>query len=232
MAIAFVQSDIVVTSGTSAALAYPVNVTAANWLWSSLAAWSSSPDPSPLATPTDTLTHTWTAAVAEQTPDGNTALRSWYVEDCSGGANTVTFAPAATGDVTGVVAEFSGVALTGSVEHTASAGPTASTAPATGNITDRDTDSMLIGAVTYAGADTTIAEEHTLIEENQGGSTNMPIAVQDIIGGTDQSLSWTLGASRTWVCHAVEVLVAAGGAAANPKGPLGNPLYGPLGGPV
>jgi len=64
---------------------------------------------------------------------------------------------------------------------------------------------MLWGAMMHAGSDTTIAETGgaTIVQENEGGTSNMPIGVSYELttAGTAQAATWTLGASNNWAAH-------------------------------
>lgn len=206
MAIALVQSvKKVVTGVNNTTLAYPSSVTAGNLLCNTHGHWVSG-SALAITTPTDTLTHTYAGMVAEQTETFN-KLRSFYVANCSGGANTVTFdiAGASTGDITVVVAEFSGAATTTPLGVTSSAVTTGSSASSGTTAALDQADGMLWGALSHSGADTTITETGgaSLLQENEGGTADIPISTTYEITSdtTGQAATWTLGASRTYLAH-------------------------------
>jgi len=206
MAITLVQSVKAIVTGVSfTTLAYGSNVTAGNLLCNSHSHWSL--DDNAINTPSDTLTHTHVPMVAEQAIGAFNKLRSFYVANCSGGANTVTFdiASGDLGDITVVVAEFSGAATTTPLGVTAS-GTGTGTEVSSGNTATLDQPTgMLWGAMIHSGADTTIAETGgaTIVQENEGGTSNMPIGVSYELttATTAQDATWTVGASRTWAAH-------------------------------
>lgn len=225
MAIALVpgqSAEKIVTSSSGTTLAFPSNVTAGNLLiavqthFNNLGA--------AITTPTDTLAHTYVAVDTQVSVDSNTQLRMYYVENCSGGANTVTFdiEGVNTGDITVNIFEFSGVATTSALLDGQNAGPSTGTAVSTGNVTPSEDNCLLIAAMSHNGADTSITEEWTLLQENEGGSANMPLATQYKVQttATTEDGDWTLGASRTWGTQ-LGVFKSAGGAATAVKDIIG-----------
>jgi hypothetical protein len=216
VAIALVQSTSkVVTGVNSTTLAFGSNLTAGNLAVVAHAHFH--PGASPISTPTDTIGHTYAAAVAQQ-GSGNEKLRSYYVENVTGGANTVTFdmTDAGTGDLTCVVSEFSGAVTSGAL-GTATSSNTATGTSATTNATGTldQADGMLWGAIMHTGANTTITQTGgaSLVQENEGGSANMPIGTSYEITAatTGQAATWTLGASREYYAHVAFFKAAVGG---------------------
>jgi len=157
--------------------------------------------------------------VTEQNSAAFNSLRSFYVANCSGGANTVTFdsTGTASADMTVVIAEFSGAATASPLGVTSSGTGTGTAASSGTTATLDQADGMLWGAMCHTGADTTIAETGgaTLIHETEGGTSNMPIGTSYEITAatTGQAATWTLGASRTWTAHVAffKAAAAAGG---------------------
>jgi hypothetical protein len=221
MAILLVQSDIkIVNTVNNTTLAFPSNVTAGNLICVCQAHFTS--PGRTITTPVDTLTHTYVPMTAEQTVTGEEKLRSYYVENCSGGANTVTFdiELATTGDITVVIAEFSGIVTTGALDKTqVDTGVTTTDATSEFTASLAQADELLWGAVMHSGADTTIAEQGgaSLLEENEGGSSNMPLAVSyQIVSAIDTyAATWTFGAARSYAAHIAtfKAAAAAGGIA-------------------
>lgn len=220
MAIALVQSTKkVVTGVNNTTLAYGSNVTAGNLLCNTHTHYSNPTEV--ITTPTDTLTHTYTAMAAEQSivfAGDATKLRSFFVANCSGGANTVTFDIGGTsvGDLTCVIAEFSGVA-TSSPFGSANTNTATDTAVSGGAVTPAANGALLWGGMTFDGATTTITEGFTIVQEDENGSGNMPIGCEykEQAVAASEAATWTLGASRQYLAHTA-CFAAAGGAAATP----------------
>jgi hypothetical protein len=220
VAIVLVQSAITIVTGVNnTTLAFDVNLTAGNLICVSHSHFSS--PARAITTPVDTLTHTYVPMTAEQAV-GDIKLRSFYVENCSGGANTVTFDIDNTtlGDLTVVIAEFSGIVTSGALDQTALFG--ASGTPITSDLsgTTAQADELLWGAVAHDGSDRTITPgaSYTIVEENEGGSSNMPIAVEyQIVAATDEyEATWTFSNSAVnWLVHLAtfKAAAAAGGIA-------------------
>jgi hypothetical protein len=221
MAIVLVQSaKRVITGVNNTTLAFPSNVTAGNLICVSHAHFTS--PARTITTPVDTLTHTYVPMTAEQTKDGEGKLRSYYVENCSGGANTVTFdiELATTGDITVVIAEFSGIVTSGALDKTqVDTGDLTTDATSEFTLETAQADELLWGAVIHTGADTTIAEtgDASLVQENEGGSSNMPLAVSyEIVAAiSTYAATWTFGANRDYAAHIAtfKAAAAAGGIA-------------------
>ena len=220
--IALVQSvDKVVTGVNNTTLAYASNVIAGNLLVNTHSGFFSGGNT--ISTPTDTLLHTYSQITAQQNGgEGgvNMQLKSFYTSNSSGGADTVTFdfASAGNGDITCVISEFSGAATSNVLGNTSTNSGTG-TAAGSGNVTTTEDGEMLWGAMNYNGDNTTIAEADTIVQEHEGGTSDMPIGTQFQIvspSGTASS-DWTLGASRDWLAHAGAFKPVAAAAAAPPS---------------
>lgn len=223
MAIALVQSiKKVVTGANFTTLAYASNLTAGNLLCNSHTHYSNPTQT--ITTPTDTLGHTYAGMAAEQSivfGGDSTKLRSFYKENCSAGANTVTFdiGGATAGALTVVIAEFSGIA-TASAFGTANTGAATNTAVSGGAVTPGANGALLWGAMTFDGATTTITEGFTggLVQEDENGDSNNPIGVEwkEQATAASEAATWTLGASRQYIAHTATFVAAAGGGGATP----------------
>ena len=223
MAIALVQStEKIVTGVNNTTLAFASNLTAANLLCVSHSHWVE--PAAAISTPTDTLSHTYVGMVTEQTINTNAKLRSFYVADCTGGADTVTFDAAGTdnGDLALVIAEFSGAATVSPLGVTSSANDTSGTSTAVNSGATAQLDQatgMLWGGMNYSGDNTTITETGgaTLVQEHEGGTADMPIGTTYELTTVDtgQAATWTLGAGRQWQAHIAffKATVAGGGIA-------------------
>lgn len=222
MAVVLVQSTKkVVTGVNNTTLAYSSSVTAGNFLAVTHAHWEA--NSRTITTPTDTLSHTYVGMTAEQNSGVSVHLRSFYVANCSGGANTVTFdiSTTDTGDLTVVVAEFSGVVTVSPLDQTNVGAGTGTAVATSATATTAQADELLWGGLAYEGNDTTILETtgYSIVQENEGGSTNMPIGTEyKVVAATGAyTANWTLGLSRTWIAHiATFKAVVAGGASVVP----------------
>jgi hypothetical protein len=219
VAIAPVQSTKKVTGGSaSSTLAFGANVAAGNLLIVSVASWSATV--SNLNTPTDTLTHTYAPVTAQQQSTGTqNKLRSWYIHNSSGGADTVTYGVSAgTADLTCVISEWSGEDTSAAPLDKTNVATGSSTTPSAGATgTLAQADELIYACGAHDGADTTWTEDTTdgfsLLQENEGGTSNMPIAVQYKIVSSSTTITpdWTLGASRGWFGHVGTFKAASGG---------------------
>ena len=224
MAITLVQSTKKVATGLTASTtqAFGSNVTAGSLLTLSQAFWKPGSLPT-INTPTDTLGHTWTPMGAQLNMVEN-GLRSYYVANCSAGANTVTVGLSAYGansDVTIVIAEWSGIATTTPLDQHAGTTGT-STLPNGGNITTTQADELLYSAMAHNGINTSLSEEGgdgwVSLQENEGGTSNMPIATAyEIVSSTTTQDNewWMSGASNRWAAHNTSFKAAAGGGGTN-----------------
>jgi hypothetical protein len=225
MAIALVQSTKkVVTGVNNTTLAYGSNVTAGNLLCNAQSQFQAGA--ATITTPTDTLAHTYAGMVAEQSlVAGTIKLRSFYVENASGGADTVTFdmSGASTGDITVVVAEFSGALTAAALDQTSSAtdssgSSTAVNSGATAAIAQAD--EMVWGAMLHdSGSNLTITQGGgaSLVQENEGGAANMPIATSYLIVAAiaTYSATWTISSGAQWAAHVATFKAAGGGGGTN-----------------
>lgn len=151
-------------------------------------------------------------------------LAIYYAENIKGGANTVTVSMTVSGQLRFAIAEYSGVAISNSLDSFAAATSTSSS-PNTGNLTTTANGELLLGAIgttnsaTFtAGAGYTIRDSvPELITEDQ---------VQAAAGVT--SAGATLSASDSW--GAVLIAAKAAGAASVVPNITGlSPASGPLG---
>jgi len=148
---------------------------------------------------------------AQNGSSANTALRSYFVEDTIGGANTVTFDMdgAGTGELSVTISEFSGVKTSASLD-TSNLATGNSTAVSTGNVTPSVAECLL-----YAGAhcslnNTTFTEEAgwTLLEEQQSAD-QIGVATQWKLGTTSaEDADWTLSQATAWAAHVAAFLPA------------------------
>jgi hypothetical protein len=232
MAIVLVQSTIAVVVGSqSTNLAYTSNLTAGSLLVMAEVAFAGSGGNAASGTPTDTRSHTWSGARANYAPiNASNAGRIWYVPAASSGTCTVTntIIGSVGVDQTLAISEWSGAHASplGAAGEQGD-GTGTGTAVATGTTgTLAQADELIVGWVSHTGADTTIAHDaadgFATLQENEGGSANMPLNVQYKITSATTAIipNWTLGASRNWFGQSVTFIAAAAGAQDTPE------LYG------
>lgn len=203
MAIANVQSTELISNGvTSTTLAYGSNVTAGNALVAVAHSFNSACNLT-----VDNDTNVYQEGVNQTS--GLSSLRTDVAFNANGGATTVTIDPTGTADIYFVISEWSGVDEGAGIDVGATGGATGtSTTPSAGTTgTLSMADSCVVAAVTHAGTDTTITEDttdsFTALQENEGGSTNCPGAVEyKVVSATTAvDAGFTLGASNAWICQ-------------------------------
>jgi hypothetical protein len=218
VAIALVQSTSKVVNGAaSTTLAFGANLAAGNFLTTAQADFAS-PNVG-TSTPTDTRGHTYTGARAEFGVDGLNRGRIFYVKSTTAGADTVTMGQSRSGDFTIAIAECSGGDATDPrAAETGTDGTGTGTAVNLGSTGVRaDADGMILAWFSHTGADTALTEDtangFSMLQENEGGSSNMPLHVQYKIttNTTAITVGGAAGASRTWFGQEVTFKAAAGG---------------------
>lgn len=216
MAIALVQSaEKIVTGTSSTTLAFPSDVAAGNLLAVCVSAFHSFGVT--ISTPSDTRSSSYAAMAAQQNPDFASGVRNYYALAPSSGACTVTVEINASGDYTCAIAEFSGVAAVSPLD-TGTGGTGTGTAASAGNVTPSEDNCLIVAAMTHNGADRTLTEGAgwSLIQENEGGSSNMPLsAIYKVqTTATTEDADWTIGTgSVNWAatCGVFKAAAAATG---------------------
>jgi hypothetical protein len=116
------------------------------------------------------------------------------------GTFTITVNPdGSSADFTVAIAEFSGNAS--SPDDLTNGDSQSGTSVSSLAITPTENNSLWVGAMTHGTSDTSITETNgTLIYENQGGSSNMPLSFVYEVQTTaaSEAATWTIGASATW----------------------------------
>lgn len=206
MGIALVQSasKAVGFVGNNTTLALSLNGTAGNLIIVTHAHWTVAG--AAISTPTDTLGHTYLPVAAEQQEAaGSTRVRSFYVANITGGANTVTFdvAGTATAELAVVISEWSGAA-TSSPLDTTNTGTGTGTAASSGNVTPSVGNCLLYGGLAFSANNVQATEEAgwTLLkEEIPAGS--IPVATEYKLqtSATAEDADWTLASSSEWLAH-------------------------------
>jgi hypothetical protein len=139
------------------------------------------------------------AALLNMTLDGETDA-IYYAENIAGGANTVTVSDnIAAGTLRFAILEYSGVALSSSIDNAAVAEGTG-TAPATANAPTSWGGDLLLSAVTTANTATYTAGSGYKIEDFVPAEPNTKLADEDQIQAAagNASAGATIGASDSW----------------------------------
>jgi hypothetical protein len=115
MAITFVQQRATQLRGTALSLAYTSNNTAGNFL---IFAVCASTGANTISGISDTAGNTWVPVngVGGFAANGSTIVQLFYVENCAGGANTVSATINSGRDSSLLIAEYSGVATSSSLD--------------------------------------------------------------------------------------------------------------------
>jgi hypothetical protein len=205
-----VQSAKKDTSGVNnTTLAFPSALTAGNVVVASNVQFQATAGTT-VTTPTDTLLHTYLAATAQQNNAANTLhLRSFYVPNCTGGADTVTYDISGTGvgELTAIQAEFGMSSPSPALSGTpVLAGPTTTTSPTTGSMTPADDNCLIIAVLQADGIAVTItppASPWVLVQQYEGANNTVTLSMIYQKQGTAAPVSatWTLSGSRVCISH-------------------------------
>lgn len=183
---------------------YPGNVTSGNLLICAGQVFNSSPGAPASVAITDTRSTSYTVDT-----------KAWlsferyfigYALAPSSGADTVTVDPSnATDDLTYVIDEFSGVSASTPLDVAMTALNTGTGTAVTVSITTTTDNALIIGVMGIDGTTTTITEDFTLIGEHEDNVADEALSVQFRLAGAagTYSMTWTLGASRTWQAYAI-----------------------------
>jgi uncharacterized repeat protein (TIGR01451 family) len=183
-------------SAASASLAFPTTNTAGNWIAVAIRSVPSSH----ALTVTDTRGNTYRQAIRlNETVDGM-AVALYYAENVGGGSNTVTVSrPSPGGTLRFAILEYSGLALTGSLDRTTAAQGTSAT-PSSGSVTPMSSGGLVIGVVATAHERTFTAGGGHVIGETVPAAPYGKLIVQYRTLTTANPLSSgaTLNASDHW----------------------------------
>ncbi len=217
-------------STSSAALAFPANNTAGNFIAVAIRAGRSGA----IFTVSDTLGNTYRQAIqyniTVDTPNGDT-LGIFYAENIVGGANTVTVADNINGKTLRfAILEYSGIATSGSLDVTAVNQGT-STAAGTVSVNTTANGDLLFGAVMDAAGDTVTAGTNYILRDVVPAAPNTKLitedAVQAVAGAATASA--TLSGADKWGAGLAAFKPAAGGGGAGPSITGLNPTSGVVG---
>ncbi len=212
MTIAFVQSTSGISTGTptSFAKAYGSNNTAGNLL----IAVGTVPDAGGgVPTLTDSQGNTWTVANGLDGGSGKNQFVG-YVQNCKGGANTVTANQGGVA-VTGwdlAIYEFSGAALTGGPDHTATSLRYATTTtPTTTAFTASQNGALYFGVLAIDAAATITKNAAYTQGETPTALRNDEYLIQSVAASL--AASWTVSVTTRGTWYIYVFLPAAGGGA-------------------
>jgi hypothetical protein len=114
-----------------------------------------------------------------ETVDGTT-LGIFYAENITGGANTVTVSDTILGTMRFAILEYSGIALTNSLDTTAT-GQGTGTSPNSGNATTSSNGDLLLGAISAANAAIFTSGSGFTTEESVPAEPNSKLIAEDRI---------------------------------------------------
>lgn len=231
MAIEFVQSASRVHTGVNGTtLAFTLPVTAGNLLVVTQASFKSGGHT--IQAPTDTLLHTYVPMDTQQSVF-NVRLQSFYVENCTGGANTVTFdfAEVGNGEFAVAIGEFRTVATSSAIDDTSQGGGTG-TAVSTGDVTPIVDGCLLYAAMTSGANNVGLTEEagwELMEEQIPAASVAMAVIYKIQTTATTEDADWTAASSVSWIAHVAvfkpfveaAAAVASGGSSRTNRGHLG-----------
>lgn len=154
---------------------------------------------------TDNQGNTYTKAV--DLAVGSNRLSIWTAPNVTGGTVTVTFDPSGTGDIVGVIHEYSGIALANPVEDFASnSGFSAS--PSSGAVDTAAAGDDLVAAIMFAGAGTSIATTGSgfVQREERTGLDEMETDDALAVAAGNFAETWTLGGNANFVAAIIALL--------------------------
>jgi hypothetical protein len=157
------------------------------------------------------------SAVAQPDGQDSDAALFWAIATTSAGTFTVTVNPDGTSaDITFIIAEFSGNASSPADQATNSPTNAQSTSATSGNITPSEANCLWVGVLTHCGTNRTITETNgTRIDEDEGGTSNMPISMTYKVqtAAATEAATWTIGTGSVYYGAVVASFKAAAAAA-------------------
>ena len=192
------QTSNITSSAQNLSKALPSRVTAGNLIVVSLSGWPNLPAATAV---TDSLGNTYSIAGTVLTSQGAYS-GIYYAKNVIGGNDTITVRTVKSGgEISMVVAEFSGVDTISPLDRTAGATGTGST-PSSGNMTPSLAGDLAIGSGTHNGTTvTTAGTGFTMVAIATETSNNrQPLAMEyQVLTGTPQTAAtFRLGASIAW----------------------------------
>jgi hypothetical protein len=197
---------------TSSTLAFNSNNTAGNWIAVVIRAGKAGQ----VLTVSDTRGNTYHTAiqfnVTTDVPNGDT-LGVFYAENIAGGANTVTVTENISNNTLRfAILEYSGVALSNSLDVVSTGQGTSATANSGNSLTTANGD-LLLGAILTAGPATYTAVTGYKLEETVPASPNAKLGAEDQIQAAAGTVSagLTFGLSDSWGAGLAAFKAATGG---------------------
>ena len=189
------QASVDAGSVTSASLAFPTANVAGNFI---AVAIQSAPANEAL-TITDSLGNSYQKATRSNDRVDGTVVDIYYTENIAAGPNAVIVSKPQSGALRFAIFEYSGVALTGSLDETAGAEGTSAT-PDSGTVTPASDGELVIGVVATANEDTFAAGAGYVIRQTLPAAPYSKLIVEDQTQTTAGPLSAgaTLSSSETW----------------------------------
>jgi hypothetical protein len=142
--------------------------------------------------------------------NGTIVLRTWYLENASAGAHTITYTTVGTGiTVRWGVAEYGDVPETSVIDASADGAFTTTTTPSTSNVTTTGTNRTIVSVIATDLGATSIAPAGGETERQE---VNERLQFQDEAAASAGShgASWTLGATQPGVYAIIALRPAAG----------------------
>ncbi len=214
-AISLVQSKgSIVIASDSGNLSFDATPTVGNLILVAVSSWQGDLGTGAV---TDNQGNTYTRRPKQEfATDADVAIFSAIASTASG-TFTITVNPTgASCDFTFSIAEFSGVNADPFDGQTSGTGT--GTSVSSGSLLPSVNNCLWVGAMTHGTTDTSIQETNgTLIYENQGGSSNMPLSFVYKVQTTaaSEAATWTIGASATWGAVIASFKPASGGTVYN-----------------
>lgn len=226
MAISLVQSKVVVVNGSdSTTLTFNSTPASGNLIVVAFSTFGATTT----ASVSDNKGNTYTQARRRDISANNEGVWLYYSPNVTSSATfTVTVNPGgASADITLVIAEFSGADTASPLDQSNDGGGD-STTPSSGSVTTAQDGELYVGVLVHSNTNRTLTEGSgwSLIQENEGGTSNIPISVifRTAAAGTYDA-NWTIGTSSSTYAALIASFKAGG-----PQSPYGELMNQPYGG--
>ena len=152
-----------------------------------------------LFTVSDSRGNTYRKAITLGLTQDSQTIGIYYAEFIAGGANTVTVSDTISGTLRFAILEYSGVAVTNSLDAVAASQGNSKT-PSSGNVTTSLSGDLLLGEITTANLQTFIAGTGFTIEQSVPAAANTKLIVEDEIQASigSAAATATLFAADGW----------------------------------
>jgi len=199
---------------TTASLAFTSSNTAGNWIGVVIRAGLSS---SQVFAVTDSNGNTYRQAVQLGLTANSMTIAIYYAENIKGGANTVTVSDTVSGPLRIAILEYSGIAMSSSLDGTAM-GQGVSATPSSGNLTTAASGDLLLSTIATVNSGSFTPGTGYTIEDFVPAPPNTKLIAEDQIQASSGTVSAgaTLATSDNWGAVLVAVK-APGGVAGGPS---------------